>query len=156
VITPKAITDNTLARQSALVASTEQRLTVLVQRRILPVVQRDVDRTLNADAPKPSYPIPWQSEKQRKAYFATKGFGRGIPSKRTGKVRAWKARFVKRGGSYVIEAVNPVSYARYVYGPQQQRMHAGRWPDKDKALLDERPALLAAWHIVSNIAQGGK
>jgi hypothetical protein len=29
------------------------------------------------------YPIEWTSEKQRKAFFASNGFGRGIPTKRT-------------------------------------------------------------------------
>jgi hypothetical protein len=35
------------------------------------------------------YPVRWTSERQRRAFFATKGFGRGIPTKRTGDVARW-------------------------------------------------------------------
>jgi len=35
------------------------------------------------------YPIRWTSERQRRAFFATRGFGRGIPTKRTGDVARW-------------------------------------------------------------------
>jgi hypothetical protein len=35
------------------------------------------------------YPIRWTSERQRRAFFATNGFGRGIPTKRTGDVARW-------------------------------------------------------------------
>src|SRR3972149_8428153 len=31
-----------------------------------------------------AYPVRWDSEKQRRAYFATDGFGAGIPYSRTG------------------------------------------------------------------------
>ena len=34
-------------------------------------------------------PIRWTSERQRRAFFATDGFGRGIPTRRTGKVAEW-------------------------------------------------------------------
>ena len=46
--------------------------------------------TLQQEPGPVSYPIRWTSERQRKAFFATKGFGRGIPYKRTGKLaKAW-------------------------------------------------------------------
>ena len=35
------------------------------------------------------YPIRWTSERQRRAFFASDGFGRGIPTKRTGLVARW-------------------------------------------------------------------
>lgn len=35
------------------------------------------------------YPIRWTSERQRRAFFATDGFGRGIPTRRTGRVAQW-------------------------------------------------------------------
>jgi hypothetical protein len=36
------------------------------------------------------YPIRWTSAKQRRAFFATDGFGRGIPTRRTGAVAKWE------------------------------------------------------------------
>lgn len=59
------------------------------------------------------YPIEWKTEKQRKAFFATDGFGRGIPTRRTGKVSSgWKVEFRDN----VIKLYNRVPYARFVYG----------------------------------------
>lgn len=72
------------------------------------------------------YPIMWTTEKQRKAFFASDGFGRGIPTRRTGKVsQGWKVTFKDK----VIKLYNRVPYARYVYGgfdsrtENQQRFH---------------------------------
>lgn len=62
-------------------------------------------------------PIQWTTERQRRAFFATNGFGKGIPTKRTNKVgRAWKVIYTPKieGGTFALQ--NPVSYARYVYG----------------------------------------
>jgi hypothetical protein len=74
------------------------------------------------------YPIEWQSERQRRAFFATNGFGGGIPYQRTGKLAlAWE--FVVEGNSVVIRNRNPAS--PFVYGSLalsnqgafKQRMH---------------------------------
>jgi hypothetical protein len=75
-----------------------------------------------------SYPINWDSDKQRRAFFATKGFGHGIPFQRTGDLEnAWIKNAIEQG--YVI--VNPVDIAFHVYGTldgtYQSRIHAGRW-----------------------------
>jgi len=34
-------------------------------------------------------PVRWTSERQRRAFFASNGFGRGIPTQRSGKVAQW-------------------------------------------------------------------
>ncbi len=47
----------------------------------------------------PKYPIRWKSEKQRRAFFATDGFGKGIPYKRIGKLAK------KRGSSRSLSRV---------------------------------------------------
>lgn len=55
--------------------------------------------------------------KQKAAFFATNGFGRGIPTRRTNKVgRAWKVIYTPKeeGGTFALQ--NRVPYARYVYG----------------------------------------
>lgn len=74
------------------------------------------------------YPIEWTSEKQRKAFFASDGFGAGIPTTRTGDLAAaWE--FNLEANTFVIRNRN--SAAPYVYGSlaksnpgkYQQRFH---------------------------------
>lgn len=78
------------------------------------------------------YPIEWTSEKQRRAYFATNGFGRGIPYKRTGKTaRSWYAWVRRNGYRFEMTIANSTPGARFVYGyirtrgepDPQQRFH---------------------------------
>jgi hypothetical protein len=84
---------------------------------------------LASPAPRPTYPINWDSPKQQRAYFATDGFGRGIPTKRTGRYqKAWAV--VRLAAGYRIE--NPIPAAGYIGGDYsgqgQSQIHAGRWP----------------------------
>jgi len=72
-------------------------------------------------------PIEWTSEKQRKAFFATDGFGAGIPYKRTGKLQAgWGLLAVQNLDGSTLILQNMAEAAKYVYGffgqrrPQQQ------------------------------------
>jgi hypothetical protein len=81
-------------------------------------------------APGPEYPISWDSEKQRRAFFATDGFGKGIPYERTG---AYTSGFrVARVDLRAYALVNATPYASYVGGQArgfgQSRIHRGRWP----------------------------
>ena len=75
------------------------------------------------------YPIKWDSEKQRRAFFATKGFGRGIPTTRSGAYNAgWNIAKLDNG----YQLVNKTAYTKYVggdaYGQLHSGIHAGRWP----------------------------
>jgi len=66
-------------------------------------------------APKVKYPIAWTSERQRRAYFASNGFGHGIPYRRTGgATKAWRAALVRGQGAIVSKVTNPNSYLIYV------------------------------------------
>jgi len=83
-------------------------------------------------------PIQWTSEKQRRAFFATKGFGGGIPTVRTGAIpQAWDVIFVEEAGAFRILITNPNKAAKFLYGgtslrsnPKfQQQMHKNTgWP----------------------------
>lgn len=82
----------------------------------------------------PIYPIHWDSDKQRRAYFATDGFGAGIPYKRKGTYeKNWKV--VPIGGSNPTaqgyDVVNDLPQARYIAGTsrgaKQSNIHKGRW-----------------------------
>lgn len=103
---------------------------------IMPITRRQifndllaVRNTLTASAPRPTYPINWDSEKQRRAYFATEGFGRGIPTQRSGRYqKSW--RVIRVGADYAID--NPDPAAVYIGGDEQgtsqSRIHQSRWP----------------------------
>jgi hypothetical protein len=71
----------------------------------------------------PNNPYRWQSDKQRKAYFATGGFGGGIPYTRTGGLAAgWK--YTEQDSNYTTSKIyNEVPSARYVQGRDIQRGH---------------------------------
>ena len=93
-------------------------------RQILMRIARSGIDTLRYTPPNVKYPIEWTSEKQRRAFFATDGFGRGIPYRRTGALAAgWRSqvRGYKRGGT--LKIWNDVPYEEYVSGGRQQRFH---------------------------------
>ena len=72
----------------------------------------------------PRHPIMWSSERQRRAYFASDGFGRGIPTRRTGSVVAgWEAGFEQtdNGGVMVLSNFNPA--VQYLQGVNAQAYH---------------------------------
>lgn len=85
---------------------------------------RQVLARLQATPPPPTYPLVWASAKQRRAYFATNGFGKGIPYRRTGNLsRGWAVAVTLDADGGVIQLTNDQPYARYVQGPDAQLMH---------------------------------
>ena len=88
----------------------------------------EIIRRLKIPGKKPTYPINWDSDKQRRAFFATNGFGGGIPHKRTGKTaRGWTRQETQRG----FTVMNKVKGSKYVWGTpggeDQSSIHQGRW-----------------------------
>jgi len=95
------------------------------KRELRPFVSREVDKTLRKEPGAVVYPVEWASERQRRAFFATNGFGHGIPYRRTHRyVHSWHVRGDYRGGLSEIRVYNDVDYAEYVGGRQQQPFHA--------------------------------
>jgi len=82
----------------------------------------------------PMNPYRWQTEKQRKAYFASNGFGGGIPSRRTGAINAgWQAS----KEPYRKTVFNRLNYAKYVMGDRQQTGHlVDGWRKVAKVITD--------------------
>lgn len=78
-----------------------------------------------AQAPGPvKYPIRWKSERQRRAFFATNGFGKGIPYRRSGELSAgWKYRVITDRDGGALTVFNDVSYTRFVQGDDAQPFH---------------------------------
>jgi hypothetical protein len=76
------------------------------------------------------YPVNWDTDRQRKAFFATEGFGRGIPTGRSGDYQqGWRiVEKLPRG----YEMTNRAEGARFIggdfEGQGQSRIHMERWP----------------------------
>lgn len=103
-----------------------------VEQNIVPLIEDRVDRDLRRAVPGPAKkPIQWTSEKQRKAFFATDGFGHGIPYKRTGRLpAAWRVETVSHANGITISVVNDSKAAPFVYGRWKQQFHTNTgWPD---------------------------
>lgn len=111
---------------------------------------------------KPKYPLRWASDRQRRAYFATDGFGAGIPYRRTDNIiDQTEVVYRKTGGGGQLEVVNHASYAQYVIGDQQQPFHRDTgWPllsDLATDLTDDAADLLIeGWYSIVELPKGVK
>ena len=66
---------------------------------------------------KVKYPIEWISERQRKAFFATNGFGGGIPYRRTGRAKnSWYVKNATTKNGYRLSVGSTWDGAQFVYG----------------------------------------
>ena len=103
---------------------------------------------------RPHYPIRWTSERQRRAFFASNGFGRGIPTQRTDRmVNAWEVTYKPTPSGGLLWLENPVSYAGFVVGDQQQGFHKDTgWyqvDDMQKDIRDyARDSLIETYYTV--------
>lgn len=104
----------------------------------------DYLRELSAYPDRVKYPIEWQSERQRRAFFATDGFGKGIPYRRTYTLqRAWQLRFDVISDGFTLSVINQTPYTPFVVGllrpaanEWQQRFHRNTGWDKASATID--------------------
>lgn len=64
-------------------------------------------------------PFLWSSDKQRKAYFASDGFGKGIPYQRTYELMR-SGTFAVNAGYLTVEYTNTAPYSNYVINPSMQ------------------------------------
>lgn len=77
----------------------------------------------------------WNSEKQRRAFFATNGFGRGIPTRRTQQLASsWET--VGKGKEQAI--LSTAEYADYVVGNKMQHGHVADGWSSVKMTIRER------------------
>lgn len=85
-----------------------------------------------------AYPLRWTSERQRKAFFATDGFGGGIPHRRQSPSqvqRGWRAEYERKPFTGVLIVSNEWDKAPFVIGTRgrtatwQQQFHVDLgWP----------------------------
>jgi len=106
-------------------------------RRKVPLISRKrmydaavaIRKIMKQPGKRPTYPIQWDTDRQRKAFFASDGFGRGIPTTRSGEyTKAWEV--IKAENGYDVG--NPLTHAKYIGGTprsvnRQSRIHRGRW-----------------------------
>lgn len=72
----------------------------------------------------PVYPIRWETPKQRRAYYATDGFGGGIPSRRTGEtVAGWDVEVSNLSDGVLVGLTNPSPVVEYLQGMSMQGFH---------------------------------
>lgn len=86
----------------------------------------------------PRYPIRWTSERQRRAFFASDGFGGGIPTQRTGRlVQGWRMKVIYSAAAITeIAFENPVPYREYVTGARRQPFHSVTGWQSDEVVLE--------------------
>jgi len=101
---------------------------------VKPAVQKAVEQYLAPYPPERSLKPPFEfaTDKSRKAFFATNGFGRGIPTKRTGVLgKGWNVEVSYQLSNSLIRISNVQPYSRFVYGPRQIPGHAQTGWSKD-------------------------
>lgn len=126
----------------------------LLQTDVKPAVQKSVEKHL-ATYPPPREKLPpfeFASDRSRKAYFATNGFGKGIPYKRTNTLaKGWDTKVSSKFSNNLITISNVQPYSTYVYGPRQIPGHAqtgwGKDFDKMAGVIqdDAEEAIVKAW-----------
>lgn len=94
---------------------------------------------LRTEPGSPNYPLRWKSEKQRRAFFATNGFGRGIGAPRTHALsRGWRVD-IDDSQFLNLDVYNVENYATYVIGDDQQPFHIDTgWLYAPRILAAER------------------
>lgn len=117
-----------------------------------------VMRALKQQPGTPHYPIRWKTQRQRRAFFATNGFGRGIPTVRTGaESQGWDYTIerLSEGGTFTV--FNDVPYALYVQGDDAQPFHLDTGWVQAAPLLSEaqEEAEMVITEIWSGIADVG-
>jgi hypothetical protein len=98
-------------------------------------------------------PYQWQSEKQRRAYFATDGFGAGIPYTRTHDL-ADSYTYTETDSNWTSVKIDSYSeYVDFVMGDYQQRGHAADGWRKVGDIIDSniRGAVQAAQRAVDKL-----
>jgi hypothetical protein len=112
-------------------------------RRKLPDL-KDKILTVTAVIPGPvQYPIRWKSERQRKAFFATDGFGRGIPTGRVqepgGVLGGYDVTLVATPDGGQFDLTNAYPGAVFIVGEFQQPFHEFTgWLPVDDAMPQNR------------------
>lgn len=133
------IDDDVLDSLNEAYQKSPRTIAVFLNRSLLPQYTKRAAQELTPYPGPVVYPIEWASEKQRRAFFATDGFGGGIPTRRSGKLQqSWEFDTTAFPDGGDITLANTSEYARYVIGADQQPFHRNTgWQ-----LVDDAAAVL--------------
>lgn len=113
---------------------------IVVGRKTLEEVAGNIKRRMSETGRPLNYPVQWDSEKQRRAYFATNGFGHGIPYQRQGKYeKGWTLSEIPMG--YTLANQHPAGAIGGTPEGWQSRIHRGRWPNLLRVMAQELEGL---------------
>lgn len=102
----------------------------------------NVSKRMQVEGEPVKYPIDWDSQKQRRAYFATNGFGKGIPYQRSHRYQlGWKAEAAPFGAR--VWNPSPAGAIGGTTSGWQSKIHRGRWPHLLTVLFEELQKLPA-------------
>lgn len=89
----------------------------------------------------PTYPIPWVSERQKRAFFASNGFGGGIPHERNGALpdSFEEAEVMASAGLVEGKVYSVAEWAHFVMGKDQSPIHQGRWRTDEQIAVEITP-----------------
>ena len=127
-----------LIDQQKRIAGAPARFQAEVERSLVPASQARTDATINTPRGAHKRPTDWQSQRQRRWWFAV-GVHRW--QGRTGTTNKWKIIAVRITDGGEIRATNSAPGAKYVFGHAQQRMHYGTWMHRDTYENAESAAL---------------
>jgi hypothetical protein len=130
---PLELIRNHAPKVPTLMRTAFKRQTQNLRRRILVKLQTEPGS--------PRYPIRWKSQKQRRAFFATNGFGGGIPHVRThGYVNAFEIEILDTNNGGLFQIVNPYPGAQFIGGQDQQPFHSDtNWILVDDVVIEFQP-----------------
>lgn len=141
-------------------ANNSPKLLQTALKRTLRGQKRTILKRLETEPGAVAYPIKWKSARQRRAFFATNGFGRGIPTVRTHAVIDSYDLLVETtdagGGVYIT---NSAAEAPYVIGDDIQPFHIiTGWQPIEIAAVDAaaqvEAALIQTWLTVTDPTAG--
>lgn len=103
---------------------------------------------------KPRYPLRWASERQRRAFFATDGFGGGIPYQRTNRlINSYDVILTDTASGAILSLTNSDPKAQFVVGDRAQPFHLDTgWIQIANVISDARveaeEILIQTWYTV--------
>lgn len=136
MIKPTLIFTNSKIEELQTRAATASRRVRLAARRdLLAAAERLAEKVYQQPPGPVVYPFEFATSRSRAAYFATNGFGHGIPYVRTGALgAAWQLNAAIVGNDVLILASNEADGAPFVFGPRQVPGHRRTgWPNEVEA-----------------------
>lgn len=114
----EAIIDtDVIEAQRDLIENIAPEFGLAMRNEVVPLVTKKVQQTIAVYPPAVKHPFEFATDKSRRAYFATQGFGHGIPYQRTKTLyNSWKVELDRRMNEGFIQIKNTAPYAGYVYG----------------------------------------